>query len=137
FWFAEYNLSFEFAYNPDWDPGDSSGVGVFEPVAFAAAEAAVSTLCADAWHAAGFTARFAAEAMRGEAGRDAERAAQCRLSRDLFGDVFRRVPPDPGWLTADVRGLARATYQERALPSGALDPARLAVLADALEDAGC
>jgi hypothetical protein len=26
---------------------------------------------------------------------------------------------------------------ERSLPSGELDPARLAVLADALEDAGC
>jgi hypothetical protein len=36
-----------------------------------------------------------------------------------------------------VTGLAPAAYEERALPSGELDPARLAVLADALEDTGC
>jgi hypothetical protein len=33
--------------------------------------------------------------------------------------------------------LARAAYEERSLPSGTIDPARLAVLADALEDSGC
>jgi hypothetical protein len=33
--------------------------------------------------------------------------------------------------------LARAAYQERALPAGTLDATRLAVLADALEEAGC
>jgi hypothetical protein len=33
--------------------------------------------------------------------------------------------------------LARAAYEERILPAGHLDPARLAVLADALEEAGC
>ena len=33
--------------------------------------------------------------------------------------------------------LAHAAYDERTLPSGHLDPARLAVLSDALEDAGC
>jgi hypothetical protein len=36
-----------------------------------------------------------------------------------------------------VRTLARAAYEERILPAGTLDPARLALLADALEDAGC
>jgi hypothetical protein len=33
--------------------------------------------------------------------------------------------------------LARAAYDNRQLPSGLLDNARLAVLADALEEAGC
>jgi hypothetical protein len=33
--------------------------------------------------------------------------------------------------------LAQAAYDERTVPAGTLDPARLAVLADALEDAGC
>ena len=33
--------------------------------------------------------------------------------------------------------LARAAYDQRELPSGALDTTRLAVLADALEEAGC
>jgi hypothetical protein len=36
-----------------------------------------------------------------------------------------------------VPRLARAAYEERHLPPGRLDAARLAVLADALEEAGC
>jgi hypothetical protein len=36
-----------------------------------------------------------------------------------------------------VPQLALAAYEERRLPKGTLDPARLAVLADALEDAIC
>jgi hypothetical protein len=36
-----------------------------------------------------------------------------------------------------VARLAEAIYQEPELPAGTFDPARLAVLADALEDAGC
>jgi hypothetical protein len=43
----------------------------------------------------------------------------------------------PAWRARDVIDLARAAYNERLLPSGQLDPARLAVLADALEEAGC
>ena len=40
-------------------------------------------------------------------------------------------------MTAEVVSLAEAAYDQRHLPSGHLDPQRLAVLADALEDAGC
>jgi hypothetical protein len=36
-----------------------------------------------------------------------------------------------------VKGLAEAAYEERVMPAGTLDPARLSILADALEDAGC
>ena len=36
-----------------------------------------------------------------------------------------------------MAALARGAYEDRQLPSGQLDPARLAVLADALEDFGC
>jgi hypothetical protein len=36
-----------------------------------------------------------------------------------------------------VVALAQAAYEQRELPAGTLDMARLAVLADALEDAGC
>jgi len=36
-----------------------------------------------------------------------------------------------------VRRLAEAVYQERSLPDGHLDVARMGVLADALEEAGC
>jgi hypothetical protein len=68
-------------------------------------------------------------------GRDG--AAQARLMRDLLGNPFRHAWVDPAWLTLIVTGLATAAYQERSLPSGHLDLARLSVLADALEDAGC
>jgi hypothetical protein len=71
----------------------------------------------------------------------AERAVQCHLLQDMFGNPFRLAPAvDLAWLAwqgGTVRGLARAAYEERRLPDGALDPHRLALLADALEDAGC
>jgi hypothetical protein len=66
-----------------------------------------------------------------------ETAAQAALLRDLFGNPFRLVTADPAWLTPTVTNLAAAAYEERELPSGHLDAGRLAVLADALEDAGC
>lgn len=64
--------------------------------------------------------------------------AECDLLRDLFGTtLFRAVPLDPAWRTPTVEALANAAYDERRLPSGRLDPERLAVLADSLEEAGC
>ena len=62
---------------------------------------------------------------------------QAGLLRDVAGDPFRTTAADVGWLTPTVSALATAVYEECALPSGELDAARLAVLADALEDAGC
>jgi hypothetical protein len=62
------------------------------------------------------------------------------LLRDVFGNPFRPLPIDPAWLAWNegiVKRLAEVAYQERAMPAGHLDPARLAVLADALTDAGC
>jgi CheY-like chemotaxis protein len=56
---------------------------------------------------------------------------------DLLGNPVRPAPLDPAWRTADVLALARAAYDERLLPSGELNPVRVAVLADALEEAGC
>jgi hypothetical protein len=44
---------------------------------------------------------------------------------------------DPTWRTPTVLALARAANEERVSPDGPLDPARLAILADALEDVGC
>jgi hypothetical protein len=71
---------------------------------------------------------------------DARREAS-RLLRDIFGSPFRATPAvDPAWLgwrDGAVSRLARAAYDDRRLPEGTLDSARLAVLADALEDAGC
>jgi hypothetical protein len=65
---------------------------------------------------------------------------QCDLFRDIIGNPFRTVAVEPIWLnwqSGVVAGLAEATYQARHRPSGLLDNDRLAVLADALEEAGC
>jgi hypothetical protein len=59
------------------------------------------------------------------------------LLRDIDGDPFRPLGADPGGLRPLVASLAGAAYNERDLPSGRLDPARLAVPADALEEVGC
>ncbi len=68
----------------------------------------------------------------------AEYPALCGLLRDIFGTPHRRpIAADPSWRTPAVVALAQAAYDERQLPSGYLDRARLLVLADALEEAGC
>jgi hypothetical protein len=69
-----------------------------------------------------------------------EKAAQARLVRDVFGNPFRHLVIQRDWLRWDRRSipnLAKPVYEERLLPAGTLDHTRLAVLADALEDAGC
>jgi hypothetical protein len=66
-----------------------------------------------------------------------ERAAQADLWREILGNPSRRVSLDPAWRTRLVLSLALGAYQERVLPEGILMADRLAVLADALEDAGC
>jgi hypothetical protein len=58
------------------------------------------------------------------------------LLRDIFGNLFRPLTLDPVRRTPTVISLARAAYDERQLPSGELDPHRLDVLADSLEEAG-
>jgi hypothetical protein len=65
--------------------------------------------------------------------RDAERAAQAAVVRDLVGNPFRHVSVVPSWLRWDdgcLGKVARAIYEERAFD-------RMPILADALEDAGC
>jgi hypothetical protein len=60
--------------------------------------------------------------------------------RDIFGFVFHQGALSPAFLTwheGVVVRLAQAVYDERLLPVGTLDPGRLAVLADALEETGC
>jgi hypothetical protein len=66
-----------------------------------------------------------------------ERSTQAALVRDVLGNTFRPVAVNPAWLSPAVVAVARAAYEERQLPAGTLDPARLAVLADALEESGC
>jgi hypothetical protein len=59
------------------------------------------------------------------------------LLRCIFGNPLSPAVVEPGWMTAEAVALTQAAYDERHLPSGHLDPQRLAVLADALEEAGC
>jgi len=66
-----------------------------------------------------------------------ERTLDADLIREVFGDPFRRATLEPAWRTPTVTGLATAAYDERLLPGGELDSTRLAILADALEEAGC
>ena len=82
-------------------------------------------------------ARAATAASQAGVPLSSEREAQAHLLRDLFGNPFRPLAIVPSWLTPTVQQLAQAAYHNRLLPSGHLDPACLAVLADALEEAGC
>jgi hypothetical protein len=66
-----------------------------------------------------------------------EARAQCGLIHDIFGNPFRSVSLAAPWLTPVVLKLAQAAYDNRLLPSGLLDNTGLAILADALEEAGC
>jgi hypothetical protein len=83
--------------------------------------------------------RKGGDAMR--AARPGELAAQAVLVRDLFPYPLRTLPiVEPAWLTWErglVSRLAEAAYEERSLPDGTLNPAGLAILADALVEAGC
>jgi hypothetical protein len=63
------------------------------------------------------------------------------LLRCIFGNPFRPSPPLPppvlSWNDGTVRRIAQGSYEERRMPEGTLDSGRLAILADALLDAGC
>jgi hypothetical protein len=83
------------------------------------------------------TAAYAALAARDPG----EGKTQCHVLRDIFGPLLFRLAPSFGfpvlaWNGGMVGRLAQAADEERLLPAGALDPARLGVLADALEEAG-
>ena len=71
---------------------------------------------------------------------DQHRATQVSLLRCIFGNPYRPKKVDASWLSWNDRAIPRAAaaaYEERSLPSGHLDNARLAVIADMLEEAGC
>ena len=101
-----------------------------------AADAASYAPCTAAFYAALYTGL---NGCGGSAGRRSKRElkAQCELVREVFGNPFRPLALASVWRTANVARLAGAAYEERTLPAGTLDNHRLAVLADALEDAGC
>jgi hypothetical protein len=84
--------------------------------------------------------RQAARMEARESAERAERAEQAALLRDIFGPLpFPPVPLAPSvlkWSDGLIGKLGQAAYDDRNLPAGTLDTARLAVLADALEEAG-
>jgi hypothetical protein len=69
-----------------------------------------------------------------------EQAKQVALLRCIFVNPFHSITISPSvlaWNDGTIVRLAHAAYEERHLPAGTLDNGRLAVLADALEEAGC
>ena len=104
-----------------------TGEGPYNPWLETACAADAAARAAALAGAAGATLRLA-------------RASQRELLCDVVSALpIRPVALDPTvevWEGGLVVKLAASVYQERVLPSGHLDPQRLAVLADALEDAG-
>jgi hypothetical protein len=98
--------------------------------------AAAQAFC---WTVVGFESRLAAwnvvEAQRAVG--EKEWFHKSRQISILLRDVFNPFrPPGPIAASELVVRLAQAAYSEHLLPSGELDPQRLAVLSDALEEAG-
>jgi hypothetical protein len=66
---------------------------------------------------------------------------QADMLRDIVDNPFRPSSPLPpavlAWNDRTIPRLAEAIYEDRKLPEGTLDNSRLAILADALLDAGC
>jgi hypothetical protein len=81
-------------------------------------------------YAGRFAAWYAACAGAPAAGWGPLRAAQASLLRCLLGNPFRPARLDPAWRTRTVQAVAQVIYDEH-------DFGMVAVLADALEDAGC
>jgi hypothetical protein len=128
------------------DLEDEAGNHTFQAVesvgytgALAAQTAAAKASDSASFAAANASGEWSAEAWN--AAEAAEHRTQMVLLRDLFGNPFRPPPAiDPAvlaWNGGTVRRLAQCIYEERQMPEGALDNARLGVLADALRDAGC
>jgi hypothetical protein len=122
------------------------GMGAYTPDAPDHRERTAASMAVQAAHPKAFSAAFAMTAypvsLAGSyGGSEQERdAVLCGLLRCVFGNPFRPSPPLPPavltWNDRTVPRLAEAIYNDRLLPEGTLDPSRLAILADALLDAG-
>jgi hypothetical protein len=110
------------------------GFGGYAPEAFAREEDFAALACMDAADAVA-AGSMAGAAWEMAAGREFQRQAE--LLRDIFGSLFWPCVPYGAWKSPLAVSLAQAAYHERELPSGHLDVARLGVLSDALEEAGC
>lgn len=105
----------------------------------ACGHAAPSWVTAAAWA----TAETALTAAAGAAAMAPPGRASAHILRDTVGNPFRPATLRtasgalPHWYSANALDLAHAAYDSRDPQTGHLDTARLAVLADALEEAGC
>jgi hypothetical protein len=115
-----------------WTKGVAAG-------AVAAADAAKWAVDPDPGWGAGYAAGYASKASAECTGQEAgiEGRVQMALIVDLHGNPLWPVALDPLWRTDDVVRIAQAADDNRLLPSGEIEPARLAVLVDALQEAGC
>jgi hypothetical protein len=107
--------------------------------------ASAKTACHFAW----LRARWAGQSDEPQELQDSECAAAVRnykhcladSLRCIFSNPFRSVASiDPAllaWKGGTMPQLARSAFEDRNPHDHALDPARLSLLADALEDAGC
>jgi hypothetical protein len=69
-----------------------------------------------------------------------EASVQLGLLRDVVGIPCRRISLEPSllrWNDGVIAKLALSAYSGRFLPEGTLASSLLAILADALEEAGC
>jgi hypothetical protein len=139
---------------PAWSARRACWYTVLDSTAFSCLEPLLAGHWAYDWLGSAVVAEYARQAaVRRAAGRpqrgrkssqqarrtatEAENQAQAALLRDIVGNPFHPAAVQAAWLTPTVVALAQAAYEERELPSGHLGVARLAVLADALEEAGC
>jgi hypothetical protein len=144
--FAGYAAYHVTSHAPEWvvaahGPGAAATwvyTSCLDSAAWAAAAATVSEAYLDMARDDG---EAAARQTQFQSAAEAEGMMQAALLRDFYGNPFRPSPPLPpavlAWHDGTVRRIAEGIYAERRMPEGTLDTARLAVLADALLDAGC
>jgi hypothetical protein len=107
------------------EAADAAAAAAAEAIAYAAhPPETVLSLPRDGWVAASYD-RALAKAQR----------VQADVIREIARDPFKRTPSVSPSLPRSILSVAQAAYDER-LPSFELDPLRLSVLADALEEAG-
>jgi hypothetical protein len=90
----------------------------------------------NAWQAASNAAFRAARSHRFGLDSGPGEQAVCDVLRDVF-NPYRPAGDNPAFGKGMMPELAAVAYDQRILPAGTLDGARLAVLADALVRAGC
>ncbi len=115
---------------PDFEPRPAHPPLVSVALEMAAALACPTSLGSRVRDMIGSWAVTALEIARGTAEKTAEVEAQIVLLHDTFGNPFRPVTVESGWLTSTVVSLAQAIYDERKFEN-------MPILGDALEEAGC